>query len=396
VTAIKLDGVTKRYKRYGKSAFYLRDQLTALLRRLSPFARSTPGDSGAFWALRDVSFEVQRGEALGIIGRNGAGKSTILKLLAGVSRPSSGSVLAHGRIAPLIEVGAGFHAELSGRENIYLNGSILGMKKRQIDRQFDEIVAFAELEDFIDMPVKHYSSGMYVRLGFAIAAHVDPDIYLVDEILAVGDVAFRQRCLDHLRAQQAAGKTMILVSHQLPAVEEFCDRVIYLHEGQIRFDGLPSVAVQRYLSELGMTDGERAASLVDVSFLDGRGNRVDALETAPEELVIRVCFEAHRGIEDVVVGLRLYGPSGHPLVGFSSDSAGFRMDAGPGNHAIYCWTRGLPLQTGRHQLGVALRTRGHSAYDVHDRRYGLHVQQGVEPGGALRVEARWSHEGPSA
>jgi ABC-type polysaccharide/polyol phosphate transport system ATPase subunit len=395
VTAIKLDNVTKRYKRYGKSSFYLRDQLTTFLRHLSLVARSTPGESGAFWALRDVSFQVQRGEAVGIIGRNGAGKSTILKLLAGVSRPSSGTVLAHGRIAPLIEVGAGFHPELTGRENMYLNGSILGMKKAQVDRQFDEIVAFAELADFIDMPVKHYSSGMYVRLGFAIAAHVDPDIYLVDEVLAVGDQGFREKCLDHLRGQQAAGKTMVLVSHQLPVVEQFCDRVVYLREGQIRFEGPPSVAVERYLSDLHVADKERAASLVEGSFLDSRGNQVDALETAPDELVIRVRFEAHRGIEDVVVNLALWGPSGHSLVGFSSDSTGFRMDAGPGEHAIYCWTRGLPLQTGRHQLSVVLRSRGQSVYDVHDRRHRLHVQQGVQPGDVLRVEARWSHEGPS-
>ncbi len=254
---IRFDSVSKKYKLYSKGGLYLRDRLTHALQRFNPFngaGSSAPGNQHSlerdFWALKDVSFEIKPGESVGFIGRNGAGKSTILKLLAGVTKPTSGKVEVNGRVAALIEVGAGFHPELTGRENIYLNGSILGMKRAEIERQFESIVDFAELKDFVDTPVKHYSSGMYVRLGFAIAAHTNPDIYLIDEVLAVGDEAFQEKCLRTLAAHKAAGKTMILVSHDLTKIKDVCDRCLYINHGSVVFDGPPNGAIGRYRQDV--------------------------------------------------------------------------------------------------------------------------------------------------
>ncbi|TSC66539.1 MAG: Uncharacterized protein CEO21_146, partial [Microgenomates group bacterium Gr01-1014_80] len=190
-----------------------------------------------FWALRDINFKVQKGESLGIIGANGSGKSTLLKLIAGVSAPTTGNIVVKGRVGPLIELGAGFHPELSGRDNIYLNGTILGLSKDEIDQKFEEIVKFAELQEFIDTPVKHYSSGMYMRLGFSIATNMNPDILLVDEILAVGDVSFQQKCLDKIRDFKNDGITVIIVSHVTEMIKDICNRVLLVDNGEIKSKG---------------------------------------------------------------------------------------------------------------------------------------------------------------
>jgi ABC-type polysaccharide/polyol phosphate transport system ATPase subunit len=191
------------------------------------------GSKSSFYALRDVSFSLGRGETLGIIGRNGSGKSTILKLIAGVTTPTHGRLDVYGRVSPLIELGAGFHPDLTGRENVYLNGAILGMSRRQIQERWDEIVDFAELADFMDTPVKHYSSGMFMRLGFAVAVHSDPDILIMDEALSVGDAAFQEKCLNRIRQFQDAGVTIVLVSHNQPLIEEFCSSVLWLNNGRL-------------------------------------------------------------------------------------------------------------------------------------------------------------------
>jgi homopolymeric O-antigen transport system ATP-binding protein len=199
-----------------------------------------------FWALRDVSFEVKRGEALGIIGRNGAGKSTLFKLLSRITEPTEGKASIRGHVASLLEVGTGFHPELTGRENIYLNGSILGMSRAEIRKKFDEIVSFAEIERFLDTPVKRYSSGMYVRLAFSVAAHLEPEILLVDEVLAVGDVAFQRKCMDYMKRLARSGITILLVSHDLFAVKTMCRRVLSLSAGRLKFDGLPAEGIDLY------------------------------------------------------------------------------------------------------------------------------------------------------
>src|SRR5215217_2547043 len=201
-----------------------------------------------FWALKDISFSVQRAEALGIIGHNGAGKSTILKLLSRITTPSSGEIMINGRLSALIEVGSGFHPELTGRENIYLNGSILGMLRREITAKLDSIVEFAELRQFIDTPVKRYSSGMYVRLGFSIAAHLDPDILLLDEVLAAGDAAFQRKCIDRITELKKNGTTIVFISHDLRSVQQLCDRVILLKKGQIEADGDTAEMIALYQS----------------------------------------------------------------------------------------------------------------------------------------------------
>ena len=224
----------------------LRDQLSAAFRGIVGRGERR-GDQGAFWALDDVTFDVGEGEILGVIGRNGAGKSTLLKILSRITTPTSGEVRLHGRVGSLLEVGTGFHPELSGRENIYLNGSILGLRRAVIVRKFDEIVAFAEIDQFIDTAVKRYSSGMYVRLAFAVAAHLEPEILIVDEVLAVGDAAFQKRCIGKMSEVAKEGRTVLFVSHNMVAVERLCTRVIRMDKGRLVGDGLPAEQIGEYL-----------------------------------------------------------------------------------------------------------------------------------------------------
>src|SRR5271157_4734590 len=232
---IQGDGLGKRYRRGLAADPGLRHALDRFVK--SPLAAFRRKKDETFWALKDVSLEVKEGEVLGLIGRNGAGKTTLLKILSRITKPTTGWAEVHGHVGSLLEVGTGFHPELTGRENTYLSGAILGMKKREIDRKFDEIVAFAELEKFIDTPVKHYSSGMYVRLAFAVAAHLEPEILLVDEVLAVGDINFQKKCLGKMGDVARASRTVILVSHQLNQIRRLCHRVVWVDDGQIRQNG---------------------------------------------------------------------------------------------------------------------------------------------------------------
>jgi lipopolysaccharide transport system ATP-binding protein len=249
--AIRVDGLGKQY-RIGTAPAYgtFRDALSSLTRLPARLRRSYGSANGAdqFWALKDVSFEVKRGEVVGIIGRNGAGKSTLLKILARITEPTEGGADIFGRVGSLLEVGTGFHPELTGRENIFLNGAILGMRRAEILRKFDEIVAFAEVEKFIDTPVKHYSSGMYMRLAFAVAAHLEPEVLIVDEVLAVGDAEFQKKCLGKMGEVAKQGRTVLFVSHNMHAVNSLCSRAIVLDRGNIVFDGPASHGVGHYLA----------------------------------------------------------------------------------------------------------------------------------------------------
>jgi len=254
--AIRVEGLGKRYAIGSREPYHtLRDvlarALSAPLRRSRIDSRVTIGrsDAGHVWALKDVSFEVQEGEVIGIIGRNGAGKSTLLRILSRITRPSAGYAETFGRVGSLLEVGTGFHPELTGRENIYLNGAILGMKKIEIDREFDGIVAFAEIAKFIDTPIKHYSSGMYVRLAFAVAAHLEPEILLVDEVLAVGDLEFQRRCLGKMGEVSRSGRTVLLVSHQMNQIRRLCGRSIWLDRGCVKAAGATAEVVAAYEAE---------------------------------------------------------------------------------------------------------------------------------------------------
>ena len=274
---IKVENLGKRYRIGAQQASYatLRDTIAGMARApLRLLQRSGQSSKPLIWAVRDVNFEIARGEVVGIIGRNGAGKSTLLKLLSRITEPTTGRVELYGRIASLLEVGTGFHPELTGRENIYLNGAILGMARREITSKFDEIVAFAEVEKFIDTPVKHFSSGMYLRLAFAVAAHLEPEILLVDEVLAVGDGRFQRKCLDKMQDVGRQGRTVLFVSHNMPAITRLCPRTILLDAGRVIGDGPSSEVVGAYLSSgLGTT-----------------AVRVwPDLQTAPGDDIVRLC-----------------------------------------------------------------------------------------------------------
>jgi lipopolysaccharide transport system ATP-binding protein len=259
---VSVERVSKRYRIGALHPGYdsLREVLAgAVSKRLKRLRRGGAGDDDetTLWALRDVSFEVRRGEILGIVGRNGAGKSTLLKILSRITRPTTGQVEIYGRVGSLLEVGTGFHPDLTGRENVYLNGAVLGMRKVEIDAKFDEIVAFSELERFIETPVKHYSSGMYVRLAFSVAAHLEPEVLIMDEVLAVGDMAFQQKCLDKMNDIRRQGRTIFFVSHNLPAITRLCMRAVLLERGCLVAEGQPQEVVNRYLSTSWGAGAER-------------------------------------------------------------------------------------------------------------------------------------------
>src|SRR6186713_32013 len=255
MNAIELTNVSKIYRRYGGRHF---STLKSALLQRSILRDLRPEET--FPALQDVSFIVRPGQTYGVIGRNGSGKSTALKLVAGITKPTSGSVAVRGRISALIELGAGFHPEITGRENVFINGIMLGLSKREILRRFDEIVEFAELRDFIDAPVKTYSSGMYMRLGFAVAIHVDPDVLLIDEVLAVGDQSFTMKCLDKFAEFKRRGKTILLVTHSLGMVERFCDEALWMDSGQLKGLGDPKRVVGAYVTDVEKREEQELAA----------------------------------------------------------------------------------------------------------------------------------------
>ena len=287
-TIIRIEHVSKRYRIGGLlngDSLTLREvvgrAVTAPFKRL----RGAGGDERqTLWALKDVSFEVGQGELLGIVGRNGAGKSTLLKILSRVTRPTTGEVELFGRVGSLLEVGTGFHPDLTGRENVFLNGAVLGMRRAEIVRKFDEIVAFSELEKFIETPVKFYSSGMYVRLAFSVAAHLEPEILMMDEVLAVGDAAFQQKCMDKMRDIRREGRTILFVSHNMPAITRLCRRVVMLEAGRIVADGAAQGVVNRYLNSNWKAGAEREWTASE----EAPGDRVVRLRR------VRVCDEAGR------------------------------------------------------------------------------------------------------
>lgn len=266
---LKVDNLSKRYRIGVAEEGYKTFRETIMdwvsfpirnftrLRSLTRFSNDSNDQQDVIWALRDVSFEVHEGEVLGIIGKNGAGKSTLLKVLSRITEPTSGFAEIHGRVSSLLEVGTGFHPELTGRENIFLNGAVLGMRKREIEKKYDEIVAFSEIGKFLDTPVKRYSSGMYVRLAFAVAAHLEPDILLVDEVLAVGDTGFQKKCLGKMRDVATGGRTVLFVSHNMEAIQKLCTRAMILHEGRVLMDGDTEEVVGRYLGEEMVRIGEQ-------------------------------------------------------------------------------------------------------------------------------------------
>jgi lipopolysaccharide transport system ATP-binding protein len=317
---IVVDNLTKKFELGTlQRDTMLRERLVSLLR--SPFGGSSKTEN-ILWALRDVSFRVANGEVVGIIGRNGAGKSTLLKVLSKITYPTSGRVRVAGRVASLLEVGTGFHEELTGRENIYLNGSILGMKKNEVQSKLDSIVAFAGVERFVDTPIKRYSTGMRLRLGFAVAAHLDPDLLIVDEVLAVGDAGFQRKCLNTMEELQSGGRTVLFVSHNMAAVENLCSRCIWIDAGQVQMDGSPREVIDAYMKTFGGFQGA-AADLTSIKNRRGSGEiRYTGIEylsrsreTLPvirsgDSVVIRFRYIATQDISHPSFGFRIYTEMG--------------------------------------------------------------------------------------
>ena len=363
--AIEVRDVSKRFRIY-------RERPTSLKQRLLT-SRSRAED---FWALRDVALDVGEGSTFGLIGHNGSGKTTLLKCVAGILRPTSGAILQRGRLAALLELGAGFHPELTGRENVYLNASFLGLSRKQTDAAFDDIVAFAELEQFIDTEVKFYSSGMLVRLGFAVAVHVEPDVLLIDEVLAVGDEAFQAKCLNRVREFQREGRTIVLVTHALDTVTEICDRAAMLHHGELHAIGMPAEVVREMRHVLlGMADpgfvpeqGTREAEIVEVQIVRPDGSSHGAILSG-DPLTIVVDVRQNEPVDDLDVDFAVHESTNYLVLDARTSRAGIdlgRFD----KKRVRFKIQGFPYDPGKYwvTIGLSSRTTGH-LYHVQTQRY---------------------------
>jgi ABC-type polysaccharide/polyol phosphate transport system ATPase subunit len=427
--AIALSHVTKVYGRYSRRHFAtLKSALLqrSILRDLKP--------DQTFAALTDVSFEVREGCTFGLIGRNGSGKSTALKLVAGITKPTSGTVTVRGRISALIELGAGFHPEISGRENVFINGIMLGLSKREIEKRFDEIVEFAELTDFIDEPVKTYSSGMYMRLGFSVAIHVNPDVLLVDEVLAVGDEGFTHKCLDKFADFRKRGKTVLLVTHSLGLVERFCDEAAWLDGGRLRGDGDPKRIVDAYVGDVARLENELLAAadsrlqqksaaatasapavpeaaepgraaptegrwgsgtveISDVAFLDRGGDRTHIFDTG-DAMSLRMTVKAQRPVEDFVFGIAIFNAEGVCVYGTNTEIEKFEPVVLQGESQVTVDFAALDLVEGTYKVDVAVHTRDGAPYDLHRQLYTFRVKSSVKDVGIYRARHTWRFSGP--
>lgn len=366
----------------------------SLLARL----RALRQPSADFWALRDVSFAVERGEVLGIIGHNGAGKSTILKLLSSITSPTTGRIRINGRLSALIEVGSGFHPELTGRENIFLNGAILGMRRNEIAAKLDSIADFAGIRAFLDVPVKRFSSGMYVRLGFSIAAHLDPDILLLDEVLAVGDAAFQEKCLRRIAELREAGKTIVFISHDLAAVERICTRAILMRQGQIVMSGAPAEVIAEYQrlpaaprhNVMQTIVADNSAEIESVDLRDLEGRPMPPVQTAAP-IAMRINYTVRRPLPDVVFDV-LFHRADHELVAqWTTEENGEPIALDPGDGVLEFKCDELGFMPGIYFASVALRERG--APEAIDWQWGavtFRVDPGKTVGGTFYMSHRWT------
>jgi ABC-2 type transport system ATP-binding protein len=335
-----------------------------------------------FWALRDVSFDVPEGGSLGLIGHNGSGKTTLLKIVAGILRPTSGLVRQRGRLAALLELGAGFHPELTGKENVYLNASFLGLSRRQTDRAYDGIVAFAELQDFMDNQVKFYSSGMLVRLGFAVAVHVDPEVLLIDEVLSVGDEAFQAKCLDRIRQFQREGRTIVLVSHALDTVRQISDRAVMLHRGRIHTSGAPDDVVREMRHVLlGVTDpsfvpeeGSREVEIANVELIRASGSGERPMLRG-DPLTIQIDVKANEPVDDLGVDFAILdGATNHPVLHGRTSHAAAPIPRFEGKKRVRFRIRSFPYGAGRYWVTIGLSSVGTGrAYHVQTQQYVFEV-----------------------
>ena len=438
MNAIEVRDVRKEYRRYGRRKAFgtLKSALLSggLLQQLRP--------EDVFEALKGVSFDVAAGRTFGIVGRNGSGKSTMLKLIAGIGRPTTGTVTVRGRISALIELGAGFHPEISGRENVFINGMMLGLSKRDIARRFDDIVAFAELEDFIDAPVKTYSSGMYMRLGFAVAINVDPDVLLVDEVLAVGDEAFTHKCFDTLAGFRRRGRTVLIVTHSLDLVTRFCDDALWLDAGVVRAQGDPRRIVDAYLMDVARAEdaalsreprpaatvpapveplagpseppapepagaadeppdmfkalegrwGTREAEIHAVDLLRADGTSAHVFQSG-EPLTIRLAARAHEPLTDVVFGVGIFTAEGVCCFGTNTAIDGAAAQDFAGDAEVRFVIDRLDLVDGTYKLDVAVHRHNGAPYDYHRQLHTFRVTSRIKDTGIYRPAHRWEFGG---
>jgi lipopolysaccharide transport system ATP-binding protein len=395
---LTFDCVSKKYRIYRESAVAAGGP--AALRKV----RRLWSGWQDFWALRDVSFEVERGEALGIIGQNGAGKSTILKLLYNITAPTKGEIKINGRLAALIEVASGFHPELTGRENVYLNGALLGMKRREIAAKLDSIVDFAGVAAFIDTPVKRYSSGMYLRLGFAIAAHLEPDILLLDEVLAVGDADFQAKCIARINELKNSGTTIVFVSHNLGAVESLCDRVFLLRQGEVYKSGTARQVISDYEqmltampasapTHLTTVSEAREAEIVSVALLNAAGVRT-TMFPAGDPVKVEVEYVAHAPLQDVAIEVYFYSFFDNLHCHFSTNTDGSRLDleAGKGTIEFFCPEMGLEVAAFNVEASIKQRTADFSEHIDHKHVAVINIGKGKPIHGLFHLAHTWKQK----
>ena len=390
---IRIDGVSRRFKVYPRQGRTLKDLVLAR-------GAMKPTE---VWALRDVSFEVEPGHAVGLVGRNGSGKTTLLRLVSGIIKPTGGHVTVGGRVGSLLELGAGFHPEFTGRENVYLNGSILGLKRADIRRSLDEIVAFAELERFIDLPVRTYSSGMYMRLGFAIAAHLDSDVLLLDEVFAVGDESFQRKCFGKIFEFKQRGGTIVFVSHDASSVERLCERAVLLREGRLEFDGTTHDAIVRYHKQLaderdpeergaGLREwGSGGVRIVEVELLGSDGERRRQFLSG-EPFAVRLRLNAERPLAPPRLLWELRDESNLLLAAGVQETAALGFE-GSGACLLRFEVAELPLADGRFRLRFGLSdASGEHLYHQLDEAATFVVIPAAGERGVLRLEGSWSRE----
>ncbi len=420
VPAIVGRDVSKLYRRFAHRGQF--KTLKSALLTGSLISDLTPGET--FTALDGVSFEVPRGSTFGVIGENGSGKSTLLKVVAGITKPSRGSLTVDGRVSALIELGAGFHPEISGRENVVINGIMLGLSRREVEKRFDEIVAFAELEDFIDAPVKNYSSGMYMRLGFAVAIHVEPEVLLIDEVLAVGDEAFTRKCLDKIAEFHRRGKTIVFVTHTLGLVAKMCDEVLWLRGGKVADRGEPKRVVDAYLTYVAEGEdarllaaqgaapeasersaeeeaasgryqagrwGNREVEITGARLLDatGRERRVFA---PGEAVTVALAVRARRPVEDFVFGVGLFNAEGVNVWGSNTSIEEIEPRRFHGEGEVRLVLHTLRLVEGTYLLDVAVHRKDGTPYDYHRGLYSFRMKSRLADTGFYRPEHRWEFD----
>jgi lipopolysaccharide transport system ATP-binding protein len=395
--AIQVQGVSKKYCRSLKRTlvYGVRDVARDLF-GITPASSEPRRDE--FWALNDVSFEIKRGEYLGLIGANGAGKSTLLKLLNGVILPDRGTIRVHGRVGALLELGAGFHPMLTGRENIHLSGAILGLSRREIDDRFDGIVDFADLQEFIDTPVKYYSSGMYVRLGFSVAISIDPDILIVDEALAVGDTAFRRRCLERIDAFIKAGKTILLVTHNLQEIERITRRVLLLDHGVIRADGAPDEVIASYMRLLNTQRRQEQReekgngrkwerSVIEITEVElcGDDGKTKRYFRTHDELQVRIKFVAYQLIVNPVFRVQIYRNDGLLCHGMNTERHGINLGKVRGEGGLVLRYPDLSLLGGDYSVHISVLSSQYDEWPLHQYTMsnGIHFESKIRDGGGV-------------